>query len=246
MEENLKEYPKQFMMLNNEYARIRMAMNYYTYFSMAEDDQGMVLDYYKELSVLHSIIEKLFYKNEQVGKEEISEVLKIRDQIVQQVQDLTCYVDIFNVYEHALNRVEYRFRQEELPKEYTDEDMTRKLMKYILEDEDRMAVNQKISQILGQLPLRLTKNKFFEMLVQGMSIYKEGTKKSLDDFLYMIQTTSMLVKSETMQEHFPYLQEVVDSFKKVKFKTISNEEYEEMRYNIEKSSEYIEDVMKHQ
>ena len=241
--ENLKAYPKQFMVLNHEYALIRMAMNYYTYFSMTEDDQGMIMDYYQELSLLHSIIEKIFCKKEQVGEEEISAVLELRNKIVEQVQDLTCYVDIFNVYEHALNRVEYRFREEELPKDYSDEDMTRKLMNYILEDEDRMAVNQKISQVLGQLPLRLTKNKFFEMLVQGMSIYKEGTKKSLDDFLYMIQTTSMLEKSETMISNYPHLQEVVDSFTQVKFKTISNEEYEEMRYNIEKSSEYIEDVM---
>ena len=47
-------------------------------------------------------------------------------------------------------------------------------MQFILEDEDNMAINRKISQVIGQLPVRLTKNKFFEMLSNGLSIYKGG------------------------------------------------------------------------
>ncbi|MCR5737578.1 MAG: hypothetical protein K6G64_08005 [Eubacterium sp.] len=243
VEEGLKEYPKNFKKMNCEYAMIRLAMNYYTYYTMVEEDNGLVIDYHKELSTLHQVIEKIFGKNEEVSGEDISKVEDIRKNVINNVQDLTCYVDMFNVYEHALNRVEYRFKDEEIPADYTDEALTKKLMQFILEDEDRMAVNQKISQVIGQLPLRLTKNKFYEMLAQGMSIYQEGTKKSLDDFLYMIKTTSMLEKTDSMQENYPHLEEVFDAFKEVEFKTISSEQYEDMRYNIEKSSEYIEDTM---
>lgn len=243
VDESLKAYPKGFKALNCEYAMIRMAMNYYTYYTMVEDDNGLVIDYYKELSTLHQIIEKMFYKRENVSTDDIQAVENIRKDIIDNVQDLTCYVDRFNVYEHALNRVEYRFKEEDIGADYTDEDLTRKLMKFILEDEDRMAINQKISQVIGQLPIRLTKNKFFEMLAQGISIYNEGTKKSLDDFLYMIKTTSMLEKTQSMTENYPHLEEVFDEFKKIEFKTISSEQYEDMRYNIDKSSEYIEDTM---
>jgi hypothetical protein len=243
VEESLKAYPKQFKELNYEYALIRMAMNYYTYYTMVEEDNGLVIDYHKELSTLHQIIENTFYKNEAVSEADITQVEAIRKDVIDNVQDLTCYVDMFNIYEHALNRVEYRFKDEDIPEGYSDEDLTRKLMQFILEDEDRMAINQKISQVIGQLPLRLTKNKFFEMLTQGISIYKEGTKKSLDDFLYMIKTTSMLERTESMQENYPHLEEIFDEFKKIEFKSISSEQYDDMRYNIDKSSEYIEDTM---
>ena len=38
-------------------------------------------------------------------------------------------------------------------------------MQFILEDEDNMAINRKISQVIGQLPVRLTKNKFFRNVI---------------------------------------------------------------------------------
>lgn len=89
---------------------------------------------------------------------------KLRDGIIEKVQDLTCYVDKFNIYEHALNRVEYRFRDDDYPSGYSDENITRRLMQFILEDEDNMAINRKISQVIGQLPVRLTKNKFSNVI----------------------------------------------------------------------------------
>ncbi len=51
-----------------------------------------------------------------------------------------------------------------------------------------MTINYKIQDVIGQLPVRLTKNKFFEMLSDGMSVYEGGTKESLNSFLYMIRT----------------------------------------------------------
>ena len=164
-------------------------------------------------------------------------------ELLRRFRDLTCYVDKFNIYEHALNRVEYRFRDDDYPSGYSDENITRRLMQFILEDEDNMAINRKISQVIGQLPVRLTKNKFFEMLSNGLSIYKGGTKESLKNFLYMLKTTAMLENTETMTVNYPYLDDFFKEFKEVKFKNITKEQYDEMMANIAKVSEYMEDLM---
>ena len=116
-------------------------------------------------------------------------------------------------------------------------------MQFILEDEDNMAINRKISQVIGQLPVRLTKNKFFEMLSNGLSIYKGGTKESLKNFLYMLKTTAMLENTETMTVNYPYLDDFFKEFKEVKFKKITKEQYDEMMTNIAKVSEYMKDLM---
>ena len=55
-----------------------------------------------------------------------------------------------------------RFREEDYPSGYSDENFTRTIMQFILEDEDNMMINSKIKDVIGQLPVRLTKNKFFE------------------------------------------------------------------------------------
>jgi hypothetical protein len=195
------------------------------------------------MKLINQIIEDYFGGSQENLNSDISRLEALREDITAKVRDLTCYVDRFNIYEHALNRVEYRFKEQDYPSGYSDEKLTRKLMQFILEDEDNVAINRKISQVIGQLPIHFTKNKFYEMLESGLSIYKGGTKESLKDFLYMLKTTSMLMSTETMEQNYPYLEEMFIEFSKVSFKNITAEQYEEMRYNIDKVSEYIEELM---
>lgn len=244
VDENLKAYCGPFMEINNKYANIRLAMNYYTYYTMTLEDESLLsTENMSGLATINLIIEELMNGESEKISENIEKLEKLRDGIIEKVQDLTCYVDKFNIDEHALNRVEYRFRDDDYPSGYSDENITRRLMQFILEDEDNMAINRKISQVIGQLPVRLTKNKFFEMLSNGLSIYKGGTKESLKNFLYMLKTTAMLENTETMTVNYPYLDDFFKEFKEVKFKKITKEQYDEMMTNIAKVSEYMEDLM---
>ena len=152
-------------------------------------------------------------------------------------------MDKYNVYEHAVNRVEYRFREEDYPSGYSDENFTRTIMQFILEDEDNMMINSKIKDVIGQLPVRLTKNKFFEMLSNGLSIYNVGTKEALDDFLYMIKTCSILDKTDTMSTNYPHLYEEFDNLKNVKFKEMDSKGYDEFKDRLSDITMYIDDEM---
>lgn len=243
VDENLKAYYAPFMEMNNKYANIRLAMNYYTYYTMTLDVEELDTENVEGIAVINNVIEELMNDETKKNSSNIAKLEELRQDIINKVQDLTCYVDKFNIYEHALNRVEYRFRKEDYPKGYSDENITRQLMQFILEDEDNIAINRKISQVIGQLPVRLTKVKFFEMLSNGLSIYKGGTKESLKNFLYMLRTTAMLEKTDTMAENYPYLEEFFDEFRQVKFKEMTNAQYNEMKENIAKVSEYMEELM---
>lgn len=242
--DNLQAYYGKFMEINNKYAMVRLAMNYYTFYTMVAEADGILQsENMAGITVINRVIENATKNNVESLKSDIADVEALRAEIIQKVQDLTCYVDRFNIFEHALNRVEYRFKEQDYPEGYSDENITRQLMQFILADEDNMAINRKISQVVGQLPIHFTKNKFYEMISNGLSIYKGGTKESLKDFLYMLRTTSMLETTATMKENYPYLEEMFSEFAEVSFKTISREQYEEMSYNVAKVSEYIEDLM---
>ena len=138
---------------------------------------------------------------------------------------------------------QYRFREEDYPSGYSDENFTRTIMQFILEDEDNMMINSKIKDVIGQLPVRLTKNKFFEMLSNGLSIYNDGTKEALDDFLYMIKTCSMLDKTDTMATNYPHLYEEFDNLKNVKFKEMDSKGYDEFKDRLSDITMYIDDEM---
>ena len=243
IDESLKKYTGGFMKINNKYALIRLAMNYYTYYVSVSEDGGMVAPGFNEyVKTINETIEK-YANGADDFSENIAELESIRNIIIEKVADITCYVDKYNVYEHAVNRVEYRFREEDYPSGYSDENFTRTIMQFILEDEDNMMINSKIKDVIGQLPVRLTKNKFFEMLSNGLSIYNGGTKEALDDFLYMIKTCSMLDKTDTMATNYPHLYEEFDNLKNVKFKEMDSKGYDEFKDRLSDITMYIDDEM---
>lgn len=243
IDNSLQEYYGRFMEINNKYAMIRLAMNYYTYYVVTSEDGGMIAPGYKNfVDKINLSIEK-YTSGDGDLSEEIAGLEEIRSRIIERVRDITCFVDRYNIYEHALNRVEYRFKEENYPSGYSDENYTRQVMQFILEDEDNMMINSKIKDVIGQLPVRLTKNKFFEMLSNGMSIYNGGTREGLNDFLYMIRTCSMLDSTDTMETNYPHLLEAFEQLKDVRFKDMSEADYNEMKDKLSDITTYIDDEM---
>lgn len=241
IDENLKEYCKGFMEINNKYAAIRLAMNYYTYYTIASDDDGILeCEVKSDMDLINETIKNLY--NGEVADEDIRNLEELRNIVIERVTDLTCYVDRFHIYEYAFNRVEYRFKDADFA-QISDEDITRSLMQYILAEEENMEVNRRIQLVIGQLPIRITKNKFYEMLSDGLSIYKGNPKSSLDDFLYMLRTSSTLKNTDTMKENYPYLEEAFDELKKIKFKELTEAEFKEQSIGLKKAAEYISDQM---
>lgn len=241
IEENLKVYHKKYKEICNQYSLVRFAINYYTYYTMVSEDEGMLEYGNKEyIDEINEAVSNLVSGAELASNINVLE--NMRQSIVNNMQDLTLFVDRFNIYEYALNRVEYRFKDDQMPV-FNDEMLTRKLMQFIFEDEDSVTVNNKISQIMGQIPVRLTKGKFFEMVSNGLSIYKGGTKESLKNFLYMLRTSAMLSDNDSMKDNFPYISEVFEEFEAIDFKTIDKSKYEEMSKLLVKTSEYIDDLV---
>lgn len=242
IQDNLVAYANEFRRTNNKFGLVRFAINYYTYYTMVAEDGGLLEYGNKEyVDIINRAVSDML-ENKDIA-ENIKSLEKIRTEIINKMQDLTIYVDRFNIYEYALNRVQFRFEDSKFENVYNDETITRKLMQFIFEDEDSVTVNNKISQIIGQLPIKLTKNKFFEMVSNGLSIYKGGTKESLKNFLYMIKTSSMLMTTDTMKENYPYIDETFSEFENINFKEITQEQYKEMRDLLDKTSFYIDDLV---
>lgn len=241
VDNSLKEYYGRFMEINNKYAGVRLAMNYYTFYVMVSEE-GMLPQTYKAISdKINTIIEK--YVDSVVEISDINVLESLRNEIIEKVKSITCIVDKHNIYEHALNRVEYRFRDDDYPIGYSDEGYTRKIMQYILEDEDSTAVNTRIKEVISQLPIRFTKKKFYEMISNGLSIYEGTEVDSLDDFIYMIRTCSMLYKVSDMEENYPHICEAFEKLKNVKFRDITKAEYDDIKNILSDITAFIDDEM---
>lgn len=231
LESALPTYANYMMNLYNKMAHIQFSMNYYTYYEMIAEYSGKNKNELDDILARFNEIIKNAVINHVTGDDRekaVSGISRIRDEVTDNMRVLTTFIDVFSRYEYIFNRIEYRFEKNNEASKYSDEEMARKIMRYIISDEDNAVINGKISEIIGQLPVRMVKNKFYEYVNEGVNVYSEAGKQSFDDYIYMLRTTALLDKPEGFDSRFEELAEILKDLGAVKFSEITEEGYQNM------------------
>ena len=245
---NLPAYANSMMSLYNGLAYIKLSMNYYTFFEMANDSEfgkaemselKGLLDRFND--VAESQIAAAEYSDD-IYKHNIDELEGIRASVVRIMEVVTAYVDRLRIYEYVLNRIEYRFKDEEFDDAYYNNGLTNELMHYILSDKDSVAVNNRISEVVEQLPMRLSKNKFYEYLRDSFSLYKDAQIGTVDDFAYTLGTTGMLAEPEGFEDMFPEVSELYNDIRSADYKNISKEQFDSLHAKLTIAAQKMSDT----
>jgi hypothetical protein len=226
LEENI---PLMFNHLANHYqtnAGVRLAMHYYAFYESYCEEEGTWSKESNDVIIqLNNIIKDNILQNKSgVDREKaISSVDAIRKDIIKRMNFLTAYTDIFQTYEYVLNRLEYRFKEE--LDSVDSEEFSKEILRYIFETEDNVIINEKIKEIVGQLPVRITKQKYFDLLKDSLRAYLGADQSSLDTYLYMLRTSAMLYQEEGMDTYYPGLWEKKEYLSRFEYKDITQESY---------------------
>lgn len=248
---NLPGYANSMMSLYNGLAYIKFSMNYYTFFEMVKDLDLDKADNQKLAELLgkfNEIIDKEIVSYEPCGDalegdtnkfsgDSIEKLDAIRNEIISIMEVVTSYVDRLRVFEHVINRVEYRFKDAKFDDDYYNNRLTNDLMHYIFSDNDSAAVNNRISEVIEQLPMRLTKNKFYEYLREAFTLYKDSQVGTVDDFAYALKTTGMLYEPEGFKTMFPKVYEIYQDIEAAKYQDISKGNYDSSNAKLTIASE---------
>lgn len=134
------------------------------------------------------------------GREDITgELDSLRDGIIGRVEVMTAFTDCFQIYEYVLNRVERRFVTA-APSKYTPSLMAERLVDYIAGLEYGAEQNEALRQIVAQLPVRLTRQKFYSIVLDRLSVFAGAEQAQIEDFLYMLGTAAAVRLPEHMEE----------------------------------------------
>lgn len=241
LQENLPKYGNYLANLYNRSAAVELAMDYYTYYEILEEQTSKDAGLHAYVDKLNAIIQTVLVpgKVDEEREQAIAKIHQIRDDVYKKVDALATYADIFAIYEYVSNRCEYLFKDTDLGNQYSDEEFTRQIMQYIFSDSDNTVINSKISEIVAELPLRMTKNKFFQYLSEGMTVYNQTDKETVDDFVYLLKSSSMLVLPEQMEE-FENLFEIYQYAKNMQYDTITKEQFEALEQKLAYAADYIE------
>lgn len=145
--------------------------------------------------------------------------------VIEKMQVLTAYVDRLSNYEYVLNRREPEFHENALAVQETEEFLKR-LQIYLFQQKDPVVANERIREVIGQLPVRMAKTRFYDILEQSIGLYKEQERASLDSFLYMIRTAGNLYTCEGMERYFQEEKEQLHYFDILDYDSLTKEEYD--------------------
>ncbi len=222
------------------YGAVRLAMHYYSFYEACLEENAGSREA-KEMTAGINRIMKLCILSDCGGEDRekaVYEIDSMRNEIGKRMNILTAYTDIFQIYEYVLNRLEYRFKEEMDPLE--EEEFAKEILRYIFAEEDNLIINEKIREIIGQLPVRITRQKYLDLLEESLKAYLGAEEASLQTYLYMLRTSAMLYQEEGMKEYYPELARQKDQLAAFNYKNITREVYDEAASLLQEATQMLE------
>lgn len=245
LEMNLPAYANAYINATYEYSLIHLVLNYYTIKEIQDETNGITKDEYLSGAVdkIHTMLFQTVLADEMVAdyEEMIKTIHGLRDEITNKMAILTAYTDALQIYEYVLNRIEYTVKGQEFTVEETE--LAAKVFRYLFTDNDKMVVNSKIQMVTGQLPIRMTKNRFFDYLTDTLNIYNGSDKSSVDDFVAMLKSTALLELPNNFDDAYPAIVGFIRELQNTDFKTMNLELYNTVMEQFSFVTEYLTELV---
>lgn len=198
------------------YSLTRLALNTYMYFEELPLTYDEGEKERKAADERYMALLEAFGK----GKYSVKEISGFREEIRKKMELTIACADSLLIYEYALNRVERRFQQGHPVSEFSDDEFIHMLMGYLTAVKDASDMNQRIGQIIGQLPIRFTRQKYYSMVQEALSAYIGSDRAGLDNMMYLLRTNGMIELTQEQKAELPEIKELLDELAGLSFKDL--------------------------
>lgn len=237
LENNIDSYAKLLACEYNHYATVKMSMNYYTMKEVILEQEDKNTDLCKYFNIVSELIKKHVLDRNCVDDKAMEGISQIRDNIEYKMKNLTAFADGYEIYEYILNRIEYGIKGE--TEDVDIEQLSAKMFQYVFSENDTVVVNSKLQLLMSQLPVRMTKNKFYDVVANTLSIYKGGEVNSVDDFADMIRTAVLIKRPKGFDNEYPYLYHVFTDLEQADYKNMDIDTFNDLTDRLTKAAEII-------
>ncbi len=240
VQENLHTYTQGLASLYKRMAYLRLSMNYYTFSEIySELNSGMKNMILEEKTELQALIKSVIIDKKNSQDINLGAVKALRDRIINKMEILTGYVDRLQIIEYMLNRVEFKYKDSGFNNNYYFDKFEKDIFHYVTNDKDNSVINMKIAQVVSQVPMRLSKNKFFDILKDSLSLYKGSDIGAVNDFCYMIRTAGTLYTPKGMDKEFPELRDSFEMMCKTELDSMDEAAFDRMRTELDDAANAV-------
>ena len=205
-----------FAQLSREAVRlalVRLALNLPTVLYPDTENPGNLPDILSEeqKSLLFAAASKIS-AGEALSEDIRSEAFSQREKNTEEMRLLSSYIDRFTVYEYILNRIEHKFDMFMLPEDYSDEAFAEKILETLAAQKDQTARQPLLLSVIEQLPMRMSYNRFYQIVEDGLSVYADADRETIDQLFFLLRSTALLDSCEGFGSSYPKLDELVSEF----------------------------------
>nr|MCR5214213.1 hypothetical protein [Eubacterium sp.] len=219
-EESIIKYQRLLASAFKKYATIKISMNLFTMYEMSEEismDRREEIEGY--IDMINLALRSVYLDRSLSDPSIIEEIKNIRDTITGKMRILTAYTDALEIYEYIVNRCEPKIL------DIVDEDididtLAKDMYDFVFSDDDKIVINTKIQDFIGQLPVRMTKQRFYDIISNSLAIYRGGEQSALDDFVESIRDTALINFKTADLEQYPQLKEIYNTLKYTDYKNL--------------------------
>lgn len=243
LKENLSDYSARLLSGYNDYSNVKLALEYINlHESILEFNESFIavdksLDGLNPMEIINNAVKEAIVGSldEEGTNEQLNKVLELRSTLITLMDYILLATSKLSKIEYILNRIEYRFA-DELPK-YNILDTVNEIMMYLFEDKDSVVINDKLSLIIPELPVRITKSKILSRVNDVMTLYKGDDYNALKYFIYSITNATHIPYSVKEGYGMDYrskgintfLDDEIDFFNEIDFDNISSDEYKNVK-----------------
>lgn len=218
-QKDMKTLLPKMMDIYHKYAGLQFPIYDYNLYEQCREGSDMD----KELTgKLRAVIAEYFADGERSAL--LAELKELRNLVVEKMEAVSAYTDSFTIYEYILNRMELKFAGEDKP--IDDEAETKELLQRVFAGQDQSALNVKVQILLSQLPVRMTRAKFLDMIEDSLKLYENSEQESVEKFLYMLRSAAGIYQPKRKPE-FEALMEAEKEFSAASYKRMEETEYME-------------------
>lgn len=246
-EDNILKYQHLLGTAFNDYSTIKLSMNLFTLYERIADlldtespdeDMMQVRDEMEQYINTLSFSLRNVFVDKKPDDSLISDISSIRDKITADMKLLTFYVDAYEIYEYILNRKEPKFRDEELT-EIDSAQLAETMFDFVFAEDDKLLINTRIQDMIAQLPVRMTKSHFFDIISNSLMIYRGGEKKSVDGFIESIRDAALLDEPKGLSDRYASLYEFYKELRSVNYESIDKDTVSSLSDKISENADKI-------
>lgn len=240
IESNLPLYGRSLMESYDMQSHCKLVLNYVSNHEFLSCYKGLDEELVLEgIQLLSALIDRVVIRQDVSNLEgDINTLDALRKRLVAQSGELNKYVNFLQVYEQLCHVARFRF-QEILPALPSDKELVQQLMGYVQRGKDPIEVNGRMKELLGELPVRLTKQKFLDMLDLSCMCYIGARTDMVENFFEHLDECAQMLNFQALSPKYEALYALAQGLMDTDFNTLDLEGFEELYQEMEEATQEL-------